>query len=43
VSFEHSLSALGLDDSGEVGIAASAFGTNVNSSVTNWNVGVCTE
>jgi len=32
---------LGLEDSGEVGIAASAFSTNVNSSVTNWNVGPC--
>ena len=35
------LSALGLEDSGEVGIAASAFSTNVNSSVTNWSLGLC--
>jgi len=34
---------LGLEDSGEVGIAASGFSTNVNSSVTNWSVGVCIE
>jgi len=34
--FLGSLSALGLEASGEVGIAASAFSTNVNSSVTNW-------
>src|SRR5262245_49106659 len=43
LAFERSLSALGLDDSGEVGIAASAFSTNVTSSVTNWSVGVCVE
>src|SRR5262249_60708990 len=40
--FEGSLSALGLEDAGEIGIAASAFSTNVNSSVTNWTVGACT-
>src|SRR5262249_2460833 len=33
--FHGTLSALGLDTEGEVGIAASAFSTNVNSSVTN--------
>ena len=36
LSFQGSLSALGLDNEGEVGIVASAFSTNVNSSVTNW-------
>jgi len=36
LTFGGSLTALGLEDSGEVGIAASAFSTNVNSSVTNW-------
>jgi hypothetical protein len=36
LAFEGSLSATGLEDSGEVGIVASAFSTNVNSSVTNW-------
>ena len=36
LNFLGSLSALGLEDSGEVGIAASAFSTNVNSSVTNF-------
>jgi hypothetical protein len=33
------LGALGLETSGEVGIAASAFSTNVNSIVTNWFAG----
>jgi hypothetical protein len=41
LSFDVSFSALGLEDSGEVGIAASAFSTNVNSSVTNWFVQQC--
>ena len=36
LGFDGSVGALGLEDSGEVGIAASAFSTNVNSSVTNW-------
>src|SRR5262245_51742026 len=39
--FEGSVSALGLEDTGEVGIAASAFSTNVNSSVTNWSAERC--
>jgi len=39
--FTGSLSALGLEDAGEVGIAASAFSTNVNSSVTNFNLTQC--
>ncbi|HKB40773.1 MAG TPA: hypothetical protein VKD72_30385 [Gemmataceae bacterium] len=39
--FQGSLSALGLDSEGEVGIAASAFSTNVNSSVTNFNLPQC--
>ena len=34
--FQGGLNALGLEASGEVGIAASAFSTNVNSSVTNF-------
>ena len=37
--FKGSLSATGLESEGEVGIAASAFSTNVNSSVTNWGMG----
>ena len=41
VSFLGSLSALGLDNEGEVGIAASAFSTNVNSSVTNFLITAC--
>jgi hypothetical protein len=41
LSFDGSLSAAGLEDSGEVGIAASAFSTNVNSSVTNWSADPC--
>src|SRR5262249_24117983 len=41
VGFSGSLSALGLDNQGEVGITASAFSTNVNSSVTNFLLGVC--
>ena len=40
--FQGSLSALGLDNQGEVGIAASALSTNVNSSVTNFNLVNCT-
>ena len=43
LNFLGSLSALGLEDSGEVGIAASAFSTNVNSSVTNFVILSCTE
>src|SRR5262245_48260905 len=39
--FEGTRSALGLEDSGEVGIAASAFSTNVNSSVTNFLISEC--
>ena len=35
--FQDSPSAIGLDNQGEVGIVASAFSTNVNSSVTNWS------
>ena len=41
LSFFGRLGALGLETSGEVGIAASAFSTNVNSSVTNWFVQQC--
>jgi|SRR5262245_10871925 len=41
LSFQGSLSALGLDNQGEVGIVASAFSTNVNSSVTNWLLKNC--
>jgi len=37
--FSGSLRALGLDHEGEVGIAASAFSTNVSSSVTNFLLG----
>jgi hypothetical protein len=35
--FDGTLSGTGLESTGEVGIAASAFSTNVNSSVTNWS------
>jgi len=40
--FQGGLSEAGLDSEGEVGIAASAFSTNVNSSVTNFRLaGAC--
>jgi len=40
--FQGGLSEAGLDSEGEVGIAASAFSTNVNSSVTNFRIaGAC--
>jgi|SRR5262245_17595792 len=41
--FDGSLSGAGLEEAGEVGIAASAFGTNVNSSVTNFQITTCTQ
>src|SRR5262245_26837808 len=41
LSFVGFLSAIGLEASGEVGIAASAFSTNVNSSVTNFLLSRC--
>src|SRR5262245_47336877 len=41
LTFQGSLSAAGLEDSGEVGIVASAFSTNVNSSVTNFRIFNC--
>src|SRR5262245_28494395 len=41
LEFQGSRSALGLEFSGETGIVASAFSTNVNSSVTNWQVEEC--
>jgi len=41
--FDGSLSAAGLESEGEVGIAASAFSTNVNSSVTNFSIISCPE
>jgi len=43
LSFTGSLSALGLDAEGEVGIAASAFSSNVNSSVTNFLLAACSQ
>src|SRR5262245_49988922 len=43
VAFVGSLSAAGLESEGEVGIAASAFSTNVNSSVTNFRLAVCAQ
>ena len=39
--FRGSPSALGLDRDGEIGIVASAFSTNVNTSVTNFLLGRC--
>src|SRR5262249_33148406 len=41
LSFAGLPSALGLDTRGEVGIVASAFSTNVNSSVTNFAITAC--
>ena len=43
LSFQGSLSALGLENSGEAGIAASAFSANVNSSVTNFVITGCNQ
>ncbi|HKB38524.1 MAG TPA: hypothetical protein VKD72_18925 [Gemmataceae bacterium] len=43
LSFQGSFSALGLERFGEVGIVASAFSTNVNSSVTNFRIVLCSQ
>jgi len=43
LAFVGKLSAAGLENEGEVGIAASAFSTNVNSSATNFHIASCTE
>jgi len=43
LEFNGTLSALGLEAAGEVGLAASAFSTNVNSSVTNFGITRCTQ